>query len=94
MCSNSATSTLTSTTNHKQKVNNKTWLYIRNAIYVYKDRSITSIMIEVTSCHMECTHFNLDYSRMSAVGLHTYGSSLRAHTRVCTIFEYMGYKLT
>ena len=29
-----------------------------------------AIMIEVTSCHMECTHFNLDYSRMPAVALH------------------------
>ena len=26
-------------------------------------------MIEVTSRHMVCTHFNLDYSRMPAVAL-------------------------
>ena len=26
-----------------------------------------AIMIEVISRHMECTHFNLDYSRMPAV---------------------------
>ena len=26
-------------------------------------------MIEVTSRHMKCTHFNLDYSRMPAVAL-------------------------
>ena len=26
-------------------------------------------MIEVTSRHMECTHFNTDYSRMPAVAL-------------------------
>ena len=29
-----------------------------------------AIMIEVTSCHMECTHFNLDYSQVPAVALH------------------------
>ena len=28
-------------------------------------------MIEVTSRHLECTHFILDYSRMPAVALHT-----------------------
>ena len=28
-----------------------------------------AIMIEVTSRHMECTHFNLDYSQMPAVAL-------------------------
>ena len=27
-------------------------------------------MIEVTSRHMECTHFNVDYSQMPAVALH------------------------
>ena len=31
-------------------------------------RSIT-VMIEGTSRHLKCTHFNLDYSRMSAVAL-------------------------
>ena len=35
------------------------------------DRHLLSvaIMIEVTSRRMECTHFNLDYSRMHAVAL-------------------------
>ena len=28
-----------------------------------------AIMIEVTSRHMECTHFNLDYNRMPAIAL-------------------------
>ena len=37
----------------------------------YMDRHLRSvaIMIEVTSRHMECTHFNPDYSRMPAVAL-------------------------
>ena len=32
-------------------------------------------MIKVTSCHMECNHFKLDYSLMPAVALqdHHYG---------------------
>ena len=36
---------------------------------LYMDRHLRSvaIMIEVTSHHMECTHFNLDYSQMPAV---------------------------
>ena len=28
-----------------------------------------AIMIEVTSCHMKCTHFNPDYSQLPAVAL-------------------------
>ena len=36
---------------------------------LYMDRHLRSvaIMIEVTNRHMECTHFNLDYSQMSAI---------------------------
>ena len=36
---------------------------------LYMDRHLRSvaIMIEVTSRHMVCTHFNLDYSQMAAV---------------------------
>ena len=38
---------------------------------LYSDRHLRSvaIMIEVTSRHMECTRFKLDYSRMLAVAL-------------------------
>ena len=38
-------------------------------------------MIEVTSRHMECAHFNSDYSQMPAVALHypcVYESSMSA----------------
>ena len=42
----------TSTANHKQKVNKNTWL---------------AVMKEVTSRHMESSHFNVDYSQMPAV---------------------------
>ena len=31
---------------------------------------LVAIMIEVTSRHAKCTHFNLDYSRMPAVARH------------------------
>ena len=38
---------------------------------LYMDRHLRSvaIMIEVTSRHMECTHFNPNYSRMPVVAL-------------------------
>ena len=36
-------------------------------IYIYRHLRSVDIMIEVTSRHMECTHFNLDYSQMPAV---------------------------
>ena len=38
---------------------------------LYMDRHLRSVAmeIEVTSHLMECTHFNLDYSRMPAVAL-------------------------
>ena len=38
---------------------------------LYMDRHLRSlaIVIEVTSHHTECTHFNLDYSQMPAVAL-------------------------
>ena len=39
-------------------------------------RSVAT-MIEVTSHHMECTHFNLDYSQMPAVAQHQYLKSQR-----------------
>ena len=32
--------------------------------------SSVAIMIEVTSCHLECSYFNLDYSQMLAIALH------------------------
>ena len=34
---------------------------------MYRHLRSVAIMIEVTSRHMECTHVNLDYSRMPAV---------------------------
>ena len=34
-------------------------------------------MIEVTSRHMECTYFDLDYSRMPVVALHVQGRKRR-----------------
>ena len=39
---------------------------------LYVDHYVQSaaIMIEVTSHHMECTHFNLDYSQMPAAALY------------------------
>ena len=38
---------------------------------LYTDRHLQSvaIMTEVTCHHMECTHFNLDYTQMSTVAL-------------------------
>ena len=39
---------------------------------LYMDRHLRSvyITIEMTSRHMECTHVNLDYSRMPAVAIY------------------------
>ena len=35
-----------------------------------------AIMIQMTSRHLECTHFNSDYSRMPAVALHVQTTEL------------------
>ena len=41
-------------------------------LVLYMDRHLrsTAVMIEVTGRHMECTHFNLDYSQIPAVAQH------------------------
>ena len=39
------------------------------ALYMDRHLRYVAIMIEVTSRHMECTHFNLDYRQMPAVAL-------------------------
>ena len=39
------------------------------ALYMYCLLLSLAIIIEVTSRHMECTHFNLAYSQMPAVAL-------------------------
>ena len=52
--------------NYKQQVESR-----QQHLALYMDRHLHSlaIMIEVTSRHTECTHFNLDYSRMPPVAL-------------------------
>ena len=39
------------------------------ALYMEQHLHSVAIMIEVTSHHMECIHFNLNYSQMTAVAL-------------------------
>ena len=48
---------------------------------LYMDRHLRSvaIMIEVTSWHMKCTHFNLNYSRMPAIAQHQYQNTSCMH---------------
>ena len=46
-------------------------------------------MIEVTRRHMECTHFNSDYSRMPAVALQRFLFSQNDE-----VLEKAGYKAT
>ena len=57
MCSN------VSNINYKSQVESQ-----QQHLALYTERHLRSvaIMIEVTSRHMECTHFNLDYSQMPA----------------------------
>ena len=40
------------------------------ALYIDSHLRLVGMIIEVTSRHMECTYFNLDYSRIPAVALH------------------------
>ena len=49
-----------STTNHKQKVNNNTWLHI----YMERNLRLIVIMIEVNGRHTECTYLKPEYSQM------------------------------
>ena len=59
---NSGVATSTKTTNRKS---------LSTFGFIYGSRHLRSaaIVIEVTSRHTECTHFNLDFSRMSVIAL-------------------------
>ena len=58
MCSN------LSNFNHKPQVESRQQ---HLALYMDRQLRLAAIVIEVTSRHTECTHFNLDYSQMLAV---------------------------
>ena len=52
------------------------------------DRYLRSvaIVIEVTSRHMECTHFNLDYSQMPAVSPQRALQAKPANSSFCNVY--------
>ena len=62
----------TSITNLKQKVTNNTL-----NLYVERHQQVAAVMMEVISCHIECTHLNSEYSHMPAEALQYGGCFLK-----------------
>ena len=56
------------------------------ALYMDRRLHALALMVEVTSRHMEYTHFDLDYNQMPDVALHHYGSKA---TKVSNYSRYI-----